>query len=452
MKRIFFIVAGVIVIIGLVVGGYFLFFSGKQATLTTVTGNPFANTSASDALNTNSVATGAVANAGTEVGPRLIKITDGPVAEGSIAIDRPPVYATATTTVPTDSSSITTVSLASSTVTTSTSTKTTSTKKVTTRTAPVVETTQTIVRPADTEVRYIERASGNVYSFMAHARTLTRISNKTLPGIQQVSWLPDGSRAYAQYISRDSTAGDENVSTYALLADGSGGAVLEQGLAEAKAVGSSTLFTLLSGTTGSVGSFSRADGSVGSVAFTSNIGGLVVHPTTNGSLFAATKASSGLQGYAFSVSRATGAFTRILGGLRGLAILSNLQGTAVLYSFNDNGTYRMAVYDTSTRVATALPVATLAEKCTWAANGLSAYCAIPLSTGGNLPDFWYQGVTTFTDRIWKIDLVSRTASLVVDPSTIGKVNIDATALAVDPNEDVLVFTDRVTGSLWEYDL
>ena len=447
MKRTFIIIAGVIVIIGLIVGAYFLFFSGNQPSLTTVSdANPFGDTGASNATGNSGVVTGSVPNAGTEVGPRLIKITDGPVSEGSIALDRPAVYAAATSTP--DSSTV--VSLASTTTSSATSTKTTVTKKVVTTVTPAAP--QVLIQPADTEVRYIDRASGNVYSFMTHARTLTRISNKTLPGIQHASWLSDGSRAYVQYLSKDSVTGQEGVSTYALLTDGSGGSVLEQDLAEAEAIGSSTVFTLLSGTTGSIGSIARADGSVAQTAFTTPISSTIVHPTVSGPLFAATKASSGLSGYAFAINRTTGNFTRILGGLRGLAILPNPQGTAVLYSYTDGGTYQLAVYDMATGVATALPVATLAEKCTWAASGLSAYCAIPTSIAGNMPDDWYQGVTAFTDRIWKIDLSSRTASLVVDPSAIGKVSIDAVALTVDPNEDVLVFTDRVTGSLWLYDL
>ena len=453
MKRLFFIIAGIIVVIGLLVGGYFLFFANKQPTLTTVTGtNSFGDTAASDATGNTSLVTGSLSNAGTEVGPRLIKITDGPVSEGSVAIDRSPIYAAATSTTSTSSAfaSTTVVSVASTTVASATSTKTVTTKKVITTTTPA-PVPQVLVQPADTEVRYIDRASGNVYSFMTHARTLTRISNKTLPGIQYASWLPDGSRAYVQYLSKDSVTGGEDVSTYALQPDGSAGSVLEQDLAEAEAVGSSTLFTLLSGTTGSVGSLARTDGSNERVVFTLPLGSLVVHPTT-GTLFASTKASSALLGYGFSINSNTGSFTRILGGLRGLTILPNPQGTAVLYSYNDSGTYRMAVYDTTTRVATALPVATLTEKCTWAASGLSVYCAIPTSITGDMPDLWYQGVTAFTDRIWKIDLLSRTANVVLDPSQIGKVSIDATALSVDPNEDVLVFSDRVTGSLWLYDL
>jgi hypothetical protein len=417
MKRIFTIVAAVIVLLGLGILVYILFFANKSNTLTTV-GNPFGDGS-STAAPANTADTGPQQNAGTLVAARLIKITNGPVSEGAIALDIPAVVGS---TTPSTTLGTTTVIG-----------------------APIPD------KPADTEVRYIERASGNVYSFLAHTRFLTRISNKTIPGIQEASFTPDGTRAYVRFLSNIGTA-NENVGTYALEADGSGGYALEDGLTEATVSGSSTLFTLFTGTTGSVGQIARADGSNARTLFSSVLSSLIVHPTTAGALFANTKASYAIPGYAFSINRATGEFSRILGGLRGLTVLPNPQGTSVLYSYTDQGVYHLAVYDVASHSTTMLPVSTFTEKCVWAPGGLSAYCAVPTSMNGNLPDDWYQGATSFSDRIWKIDLTSRAANFVVDPFEIGKVAIDAVALTVDPNEDVLVFTDRVTGSLWLYDL
>ena len=71
---------------------------------------------------------------------------------------------------------------------------------------------------------------------------------------------------------------------------------------------------------------------------------------------------------------------------------------------------------------------------------------------GNLPDDWYQGATSFTDRIWRIDLTTRLATLVVDPSQAGNVNIDAVNLTIDPNSQVLVFRNKKDSSLWAYSL
>jgi hypothetical protein len=400
MKRLFIIIAGIVVLIGLLIGVYYLFLAPKGASLSV--GNPFANTGGGAATPSTDLPTdGIISNAGSTLAPRFIKITDASVGAVSLS-----------------------ASSSSST--------------------PVVAATI-----PDVEVRFIDRASGNVYAFVAHARTLTRISNKTLPGIQTASWTPDGTRAYAQFLA--SSGGEENVNTYALNANGGEGYLLENNLSEAQVVGSSTLFTLFSGSTGSVGTLSRADGSNSHTLFSSLLSAIVVHPST-GDLFATNKPSSQIDGFAFQINRTTGAFSRVLGAFRGLSVLPNLTGKSLLYSYVEGGVYHLSVLNVAAHTGTALPVATLTEKCVWTADGLSVYCAVPTNLAGNLPDDWYQGATTFTDRIWKIDMTQRIATLVLDPYQIGKINVDAVNLTLDPSEDILVFTDKHSGALYSYDL
>ncbi|HEY0011039.1 MAG TPA: hypothetical protein VGB97_04005 [Candidatus Paceibacterota bacterium] len=406
-KRTLIISASIIVILGLVAGAYFLFADSGELT---ATDDPFGGTGSGLVSEEGPVEISS--GAGDEFAPRLIRITDRPVAEGMVAIPR---ISTTTQTVETASG-----------------------------TPALVE-----VEVRDTEARFIDRASGNIYRYLKEERSLVRISNKTLPGVQRVSWLPGGSMAYARFAA--GTPGAEQVATYVLPESGEGGFFLEQNLAAAQAVGSSTLFTMLSGTAGSVGSVARADGTNARTLFTSLLSSIIVHPT-QGDYFAHTKASVFRSGYAFRISTANGAFTRILGPLAGLSILPSPAGNLVLYSYIDRGTLRLAVFDTATRQATALPVATLPEKCTWAPDSGSVYCAVPKSLPRGLPDFWYQGAVTFADRIWEIDMGNRLATLVIDPSAVADVSIDAIALTTDPGEDVLLFTDKHNGALWLYDL
>lgn len=402
MKRAFIIAASIIVVIGIGIAIYFLFFT-KNGTLT-VGSNPFGD------LGSGTAGTGSEilgSGAGTEVAPHLIKITDGPVAAGTIALS---------ITRPAD---------------TNTNVATTST------TVP------------DVEVRYVDRASGNIFSFIAHSRTLARLSNKTLPGIQEASWLPNGSMAYVRFVSRD-TATSEHIGTYALPVTGGDGYFLEEDLAQANAAGSTTIFSLLTSTTGSVGTVARSDGTNARTLFTSLLSSIIVTPSNSG-FFAHTRASSQMDGYGFSIA-ANGTFTRLLGPLRGLTLLPSPSGKNILYSYVDGGTPRLAVMDTASHAATALPLTTLTEKCVWGSDNLTIYCGVPTNLSGALPDDWYQGAVSFSDRIWRIDLTGRVATLVVDPKQVGKVSIDATALSLDPKLDILTFTDKSTGALWMYDL
>lgn len=404
-RRIILIVASIVVVLGLLVGGYFLFFSGPTLSVG-VPGTPFGSSGDRSVTELLGPDGQPVQGAGTVVAPRLIRISDAPVGKGAVALYIPPVPATASSTEP--------------------------------------ET------PADTEIRFIERQSGNIYAFRLHDRVLTRISNRTLPGIQEVAWSTDGAQAFVRYLTR-STSGVEHVDTYALPADGGEGYFLEQDLEQVLVQGTSTVFSLLPSTSGSIGSLSNLDGTGVRTLFTSALSRLRTG-FSGGNIVATTKASSGLDGYAFLVSTGDGSFTRILGPLRGLATLSNTEGTSVLYSYVDRNRTYLQVLDLATRNSTALPLVTLAEKCTWEPGGRALYCAVPTILAGNVPDEWYQGAKTFSDRIWRIDLSTRLATLIVDPGQVAEVAIDAVALSIDSESDALVFTNKKDGTLWVYDL
>ena len=157
MKRALIITAMVIVVAGLLVALYFLFFT-PSAKLTVGNNSAFNDTGSGTVTpqGTPEAGTG-TGQAGTLVAPSLVKITSGPVSAGEVAFDIAPVPISATTT--------------------NLSTSTTSKGKV--LVAP------TTYSPGDVEVQYIDRESGNVYAYRAVARTLTRISDKTLPGFRK---------------------------------------------------------------------------------------------------------------------------------------------------------------------------------------------------------------------------------------------------------------------------
>ncbi|MDQ1299703.1 MAG: hypothetical protein QG636_371 [Patescibacteria group bacterium] len=405
MRRTLIIVASIVVVLGLLVGAYFLFFNNPTLSVG-VPSNPFG--SSGDRVETELLGPDGqpIQGAGTVVAPRLIRISDAPVAKGAVALYIPPVPSVASSTEP--------------------------------------------GIPADTEVRFIERQSGNVYAFRVHDRVLTRISNRTLPGIQEAVWTTDGARAFVRYLTR-AADGTEHVDTYMLPADGGEGYFLEQDLEQVAIRATSTVFSLLPSMSGSIGTLSAPDGTNVRTLFTSVLSRLRAG-FSGADIIATTKASSGLDGYSFLVSGSDGSFTRILGPLRGLATLPNREGSAVLYTYVDANRTYLQVLDLASRNATSLPLVTLAEKCVWEPGGRAVYCGVPTALAGNVPDEWYQGVKTFSDRIWRIDLDTRLATLVVDPGQVASVAIDAVALAIDSESDTLVFTNKKDGTLWVYDL
>ena len=417
MKRTLIIIGAVLLVIALAVGAYFLFFAPKKAGIVVDTGqNPFGTSGDYTGAGDGQQPTGDTVKTGEEVAPNLVRITQGPVALGSLVFLAPKEI------VEEEGPDTGTSS------------------------ASVAKKGKTIFVP---EVRYVERKSGNVYKYEFNEKLLSRISNRTLPGIQEAAWTADGKTAFLRFLSANQS-GTEVAETYALPTESEGGYLLESGLDQVVVSGTSTVITLLPSTPGSIATAARAARAHAKTLFTSSLSSLRLYPAGKG-VGAFTKPSAQMDGFGFMVS-AAGAFDRILGPYRGFTMLPSPSGKQVAYSYLSGQTLVASVMDTATRASTALPVALLPEKCVWAADEQSIYCAVPRSMSGSWPDSWYQGAVSFSDRIWKIDLLARTAVLVVDSVAVANTPIDGVSLSIDANSDVLLFTNKADGSLWAYDL
>jgi len=398
MRRNIIIAAIVLVVLGII--AYLYFFTGG-ATITTAPGATTTTLPVAEQTATPpSGETGApVLSPGVPlvVSARLIKISSGPVALGEVVVSK---AATASSS-------------------------------------------------AQTTVSFIERQSGNVFSYSVSAKTLTRTSNKTIPGIQSASWLPNASLAFVRYLSGNTFS---TINTYGLPANGSGGFFLPQNLADIS-VSSTSVLTLASGVNGSAVSTERTDGTHASEIFTTPLSSIRVSFAGKNQYLVHTKPSASLAGDAFLVDSA-GHFSRIAGPLTGLVARASPSGKWVLVSYTLNGAMQMELINTVTGSLFTLPVATIADKCVWTSNDSALYCGVPLNPPADTayPDDWYQGVVHFSDRIWKIDAVGRYAQLVLDFNKETKDVLDAEALAIDPLATTLVFVNKNDGSLWSYQL
>jgi hypothetical protein len=301
----------------------------------------------------------------------------------------------------------------------------------------------------DVQVSYISRQSGNIYAYREGAQALTRTSNKTVPGIQEAVWLPDGSSALVRYLSGSDSS---TINTYELPANGIGGFFLPQNIAQVSTA-SSSILALASGANGSVATREHADGSNGARVFSTPLSMLRATFAGQNAYLAYTKASAALDGDAYIVDSG-GNFSRIAGPLPGLTALASPSGNWVLISWVVSGVMKMELVNVKTRATIALPVATIADKCVWTLDERALYCGIPTSPSAAYayPDDWYQGAVSFSDRIWKIDVAGRLAQLTLDFSSQARASLDATALAIDPKGQYLVFLNKNDGALWSYQL
>jgi len=393
-----------LVLIALGVGAYFYFFTGSAGVTVAPTGASLPTAGQSPVTGTGTPAGTPGAAGGTEasspvaVTARLVQISTGPVVPGEVVLDKKAANASSSPEV---------------------------------------------------SVSYIERESGNVFSYLTNTKTLTRISNKTIPGIQSASWLPNGSFAFVRYLSGTDFS---TINTYALAATSTGGFFLSQNLSDLS-VSATGLLSLASGVSGSVVSLSRTDGSRPTTLFTTPLTSLRASFAGKNQYLVFSKPSAELFGVAF-ITDGTGRLASIGGPHNGLVALASPSGKWVLVSYVQNGTLQMELANVATGAHLALPVATIADKCVWAATDASIYCGVPISPSPSYryPDDWYQGAVQFSDRIWKIDVAGRYAQLVLDFSQANKGSLDAEALAINHAGTVLVFVNKNDGSLWSYSL
>lgn len=398
-----FIIAAIVLVVGGGIATYFYFFSNSPGITVAPPGSVSLPTAGQGAIpgGRQTSASGVAAGLPASISARLVRVSAGPIVPGEGITHIPAADASST---------------------------------------------------PETRVSFIEQRSGNVFSYLARTRVLTRTSSRTVPGIVSASWVPDASLAFVRYLSGDDFS---TINTYALPADSSGndpGFFLPQNLSGI-AVSSTSVLSLSSGVNGSVTSLQNIDGSRSSEIFTTPLSALRVAFAGKNQYLAFTKPSAFLPGNAFLVD-GTGHFSRVAGPRNGLVALASPFGTFVLVSYTLGSAMQMELVNAITGETISLPVATIADKCVWASDESAVYCGVPVDPplAYAYPDDWYQGAVHFSDRIWKIDVAGRFAQLILDFSTEIKEPLDAEALALDSVLTTLVFVNKNNGSLWSYSL
>lgn len=164
-----------------------------------------------------------------------------------------------------------------------------------------------------------------------------------------------------------------------------------------------------------------------------------------------TKPSGGVPGYMYTVDVDKKNLTKVLGGVNGLTTLMSPDGKLILYSNNNLSLY---LYHTDTKTFELLGVKTLPEKCTWDKTSEFIYCAVPsFIENTTYPDSWYRGEVSFSDQIWRISIKDRNATMIADPFLFaGGEDIDGIKLSVDSTENYLFFVNKKDSYLWELEL
>ncbi|OGI72275.1 hypothetical protein A3C60_00775 [Candidatus Nomurabacteria bacterium RIFCSPHIGHO2_02_FULL_37_45] len=164
-----------------------------------------------------------------------------------------------------------------------------------------------------------------------------------------------------------------------------------------------------------------------------------------------TKPSANIPGYVYTLSLDKKNLLKTLGDINGLTTLASPDGKLILYSDRSLSSY---IYHTDSRNVDSLGIKTLPEKCVWGKGNDVVYCAVPkFADLGQYPDSWYQGEVSFNDQLWKVDIKTGNTTMISDPVTVvdGE-EIDGIKLALDQGENYLFFVNKKDSFLWKLEL
>ena len=133
----------------------------------------------------------------------------------------------------------------------------------------------------------------------------------------------------------------------------------------------------------------------------------------------------------------------------GLTTNPNLDGSYTLYNTSIEN-LDLGAKKGNTNTALYLTTKTLPEKCVWSKKNIKvAYCAVPsyfVKTG--YPEKWYQGLISFVDDFWSINVETGEQKLIYRPSSENKPLQDVTNLSLNDKENYLFFINKNDLSLW----
>ena len=314
-------------------------------------------------------------------------------------------------------------------------------------------------RAGITAIRYLERGTGNVYEAMATSSGKTRITNTTIPKVYEAVWTANPDEVLLRYldeaeiiqtfigkVSKKAPVQSPNASPSALA-----GSYLQNNISElAVSPKKDKIFYLTASGSWARGIIANPDGAKRVEIFSNPLRGWLASWPGLNTVALNTKPSAGEPGHIYFLNTASGALSKVIGGIAGLTTLVRPDTEALIYSASSDNSVSLSAFEMKNRVNRPFNFRTFPEKCLW--SGLEktiVYCGVPASLpAASYPDAWYQGLVSFRDEIWKIDTASGTGEVIVKSADSDNPGFDVTNLALDPKENYLIFINKNDLTLW----
>ena len=328
-------------------------------------------------------------------------------------------------------------------------------KTATTTVAPSTNNNLSIMKSDAPVIRFAERGTGYIYDVDAHGKNETKRTGTTIVRVAEAYFGDNGNSVIFRYLKNDNSTIETYLGRIVASIDSTQfatvkGSFLPENISNLVMSPDGTSLAYLLGTKEGTGGISiKTDGSNKKQLFSSSFDEWLLD-WKQGGLFATTKASGDISGYAYLVQD-SGAFQKMIGEVNGLTTNVSPNGKLMLYDTSGKGKLNLFIRRQNGD-STKLDIKTLPEKCVWNRNSTAIYCAVPIAVSDpsvNYPDDWYLGLTHFNDTIWRVDAGTGNATQISDLE--GK-SIDATNLLIDQNDTFLFFINKNDGTPWSYDI
>ncbi len=297
---------------------------------------------------------------------------------------------------------------------------------------------------SSTRLRYVERATGNVFDVSPESGDIVRITNTLIPKVYAASMGSGGIVVERTLEDGAPTAlvGKIGTSTDGLAALNTKN--LGSNVREIASIPTSNNIVTLTRTNAGTRLVRSAwnGASPHDIASTAAGDFRILWPSDN-RIFLVEKAGSGVLGSAFNVEGGT--LTALIRNIPGLTVLPHPSSDALLYG-TDDGTSLSLFARPAGASAIELPIHTTADKCVWGA-GTTAYCAVPdTKTGSVFLDRWYRGEVHTEDTWYTVDTGAADATKLFTLSTSDAVDVESPT--IDAGGKYLAFLNARDKSLW----
>lgn len=303
-------------------------------------------------------------------------------------------------------------------------------------------------------IRYVERETGHISELSLDSGEPRRVSNTTVPGVQEALWGPNGSFVVLRYLADD----NETIETYAaplstawdIVPTDLAGTFFPQNIhAIATSPNSNEIFYVTRTPDQSIGRVTNVLNQNPVGIFVSSLREWLVN--WEGDRLVLTNKPSSISTSVASWLSRDGTTTRITSGT-GLTVLPNPGGTRVLYATSNGSSLQTNILTISGQNTFTLPIKTLPEKCAWIDDD-NLVCGVPNSIPAGLPDAWYQGRVSFTDTLWTINAAEERVNFIYAPEdTAARETMDITHIEVSDDGTIISLINKKDLRGWVADI